>query len=206
MNRNNDPNMQQPDMRGKNTSGHTHLPTNFTGMPMNGVYTPYYFPMDPNDFVFIDFGSGKGRTLLLASEWRFKKIIGVEFARDLHEIAHKNCRTYRNSKQRCLEIESVHMDATEFPLPNGKSVYYFFNPFSPEIFSKVLENIRKSFIARPRKIYIFYYRSHEPAIRLIEAMGIMRKVETRPLRYDFTSPRQREFVVYESKDPRADPG
>jgi len=36
-------------------------------------------PADLRNFVFIDFGSGKGRTLLLASHWNFKNInwIGV---------------------------------------------------------------------------------------------------------------------------------
>jgi len=38
-----------------------------------------------SEFTFIDFGSGKGRVLFLASEYPYKKIIGVELARMLHE-------------------------------------------------------------------------------------------------------------------------
>src|SRR5215475_14101173 len=33
-----------------------------------------------DQYTFIDFGSGKGRALLLASEFPFKEIVGVEFA------------------------------------------------------------------------------------------------------------------------------
>ena len=44
-------------------------------------------PFDFNKFVFVDFGSGKGRTLLLASDYDFKRIDGVEFAKELHIVA-----------------------------------------------------------------------------------------------------------------------
>jgi hypothetical protein len=44
------------------------------------------------DFTFIDLGSGKGRALLLASEFPFQEIIGVELGPELHEIAKKNIR------------------------------------------------------------------------------------------------------------------
>ena len=34
--------------------------------------------LDFHDFVFVDLGSGKGRTLLMASEYPFRRIVGVE--------------------------------------------------------------------------------------------------------------------------------
>ena len=49
--------------------------------------------------VFLDFGCGKGRVLLIASEYKFKKIIGIEFSPELAGIALKNilsCRDYNN--------------------------------------------------------------------------------------------------------------
>src|SRR5215469_11495850 len=39
------------------------------------------------NYTFIDIGSGKGRMLFVAAEYPFEKVIGVEFAVDLHEIA-----------------------------------------------------------------------------------------------------------------------
>src|SRR5690242_5062036 len=38
------------------------------------------------DFTFIDLGSGKGRTLLMASDYPFRAIIGVELLPALHQI------------------------------------------------------------------------------------------------------------------------
>jgi hypothetical protein len=40
---------------------------------------------DYAQYTFVDVGSGKGRMLFVAAEYRFRKVIGVEFATDLHE-------------------------------------------------------------------------------------------------------------------------
>jgi predicted rRNA methylase YqxC with S4 and FtsJ domains len=36
------------------------------------------------NFTFIDFGSGKGRVVMLALEYGFKKVVGVEYSVTLH--------------------------------------------------------------------------------------------------------------------------
>jgi hypothetical protein len=112
--------------------------------------------IDYNNFIFIDFGSGKGRALLLASELPFKKIIGIEFVPELHFAALENIRRYRSKTQKCHAIESVLMDASAFALPKEKLICYFYNPFTEEIMSGVLSNIRLSLVEHPRDIYIIY--------------------------------------------------
>ena len=54
--------------------------------------------IDFSDYTFIDYGSGKGRTLLLASNFSFKKIIGVEYGNDLNEVAIRNLDTFQSSQ------------------------------------------------------------------------------------------------------------
>jgi hypothetical protein len=49
------------------------------------------------DFTFIDFGSGKSRALLIAREYGFGKVIGVEHSIPLHDAAEKNVRALRLS-------------------------------------------------------------------------------------------------------------
>jgi len=108
------------------------------------------------DFTLIDFGSGKGRALLLASELPFKKVVGVEFSPELHEIAQRNVRTFRSERQQCREIELVCTDALEYPLPDGPGVYYFFNPFVKEIMEGMVARIEQSYRKQPREIYVLY--------------------------------------------------
>ncbi|HYT95095.1 MAG TPA: class I SAM-dependent methyltransferase [Gemmataceae bacterium] len=108
------------------------------------------------DFVFIDFGSGKGRSLLLASQLPFRKIIGVEFAPELHQIAEQNVRSFRCDGQKCKDIELVCGDAAEYALPPLPTVVYFFNPFGAEVMARVIANIRKSWAEHPREMYVVY--------------------------------------------------
>ena len=61
-------------------------------------------------FTFIDLGSGMGRAVLVASEFPFRRVVGVEISAELHAIASDNARRYRG-RQRCRDVELVHMDA-----------------------------------------------------------------------------------------------
>jgi len=108
------------------------------------------------DFTFIDFGSGKGRALLLASELPFKKVIGVEFSPELHEVAQQNVRAFQSERQQCRDIELVCTDALEYQLPDGPGVYYFFNPFVKEVMEGMVARIEQSYRRRPHEIYILY--------------------------------------------------
>ena len=46
-------------------------------------------PIDFSEFTFMDLGSGKGRTLLMASEYPFRRIVGVEILPELHRLPRK---------------------------------------------------------------------------------------------------------------------
>jgi SAM-dependent methyltransferase len=113
-------------------------------------------PIKHEEFVFVDFGSGKGRALLLASHFPFKKIIGVEMTPQLNEIARKNIRIYKDKRRKCFDVESISSEATVFPIPVEKAVFYFFNPFGSNVMSQVLTNIEDSLKRRRREIFIIY--------------------------------------------------
>jgi hypothetical protein len=113
-------------------------------------------PPGLEDFVFVDLGSGKGRALLLAADYPFKRIVGIEFARELHEVATRNVVSYRSPTQRCTEFELRCQDAVDYELPPEKIVLYLYNPFGEVVLERVLENTRRSFEDRPRTIYVLY--------------------------------------------------
>ncbi|MFJ9634684.1 class I SAM-dependent methyltransferase [Streptomyces sp. NPDC101175] len=107
-------------------------------------------PFRYEEATFIDFGSGKGRALLVASEFPFKRIIGVEHSGHLCEIAARNVQRYDSRSKKCSAIEVCHQDATEFEIPDGAGVFYFYEPFSPAVAEQVLENIERSLSRVPR--------------------------------------------------------
>lgn len=116
-----------------------------------------HVPIRPGADVFVDFGSGKGRIVLLAAAFPFRRIIGVEFSRQLHATAQQNLEAIRPTLF-CQEIELVHADATRWPIPAEATVLFFFNPFEGEVLAQVFDNIRRSLGAAPRPLTIIYVR------------------------------------------------
>jgi SAM-dependent methyltransferase len=109
------------------------------------------------DFTFVDLGSGKGRALLMASEYPFHRIIGVEFLASLHRIAQQNLREYKSNSQKCFAIESICADATTFLFPADPLVIYLFNPLPESGLRQVIVNLEHSLRAHPRAVYVLYH-------------------------------------------------
>jgi len=126
------------------------------------------------DFTFIDLGSGKGRVLLMASDYPFRRIIGVELLPALHQIAQENLAKYRSESQRCLVLESICGDATEFQFPAEPIVLYLFNPFPESGLRKVLANLEQSLREHPRACYVLY---HNPLLEhVLGSCAALRKI------------------------------
>jgi SAM-dependent methyltransferase len=111
---------------------------------------------DLSRFDFIDFGSGKGRVLLVASHYPFRQVVGVEFSPELHEIAEENIRRYQNPARRCQAMRSICADAATFALPEHACVLYFNNPFAGPILAQVLRNIHVAREPAHPKVYVLY--------------------------------------------------
>src|SRR5436853_2105171 len=104
-----------------------------------------------NEDVFLDFGSGMGRAVIMAAKYPFRKIYGVEIAPQLNKIASQNVRSAL-PRLKCRDIELITANAREFVIPDEVTVIYFFNPFSGEVLSDVLNNVRASLRRRPRAL------------------------------------------------------
>ena len=113
-------------------------------------------PVRHEEYTFIDCGSGKGIALLLASEFPFRRILGIEFAADLHRIALKNIGNFQNAAQRCHQIESVCADATTYEWPTEPLVFYLYNPFGEAVLQSFLERVEQSWRQTPRDIWFIY--------------------------------------------------
>jgi 16S rRNA G966 N2-methylase RsmD len=114
------------------------------------------------DFTFVDLGSGKGRTLLMAADYPFKRIIGVELLPTLHQIAQQNIADYKAESQKSFALESICADASTFSPPEGALLIYLFNPFPETILRQVAANIRKSLKMNPRPLFVVFHNpEHE---------------------------------------------
>ena len=112
--------------------------------------------IDHAAFTFVDFGSGKGRAVLLASEFPFRKIVGIEFSADLNDVARRNVHAFRSHRRQCRDIELLCIDALQYALPEGPVVCYFYNPFDREVMERVVDRVVQSCRENPREVYVLY--------------------------------------------------
>ena len=104
----------------------------------------------------LDFGCGKGRPLLVALEHGVKKVIGVEYDKNLCDICLNNLNNYSKGKNYDCKYEVIEMDASFYNIDDDVNVILLFNPFDEQILAKVMSNISKSIKRKSRIIYIVY--------------------------------------------------
>jgi SAM-dependent methyltransferase len=125
-------------------------------------------------FTFIDLGSGKGRTLLMASDYPFRRIVGVELLPALNDAALDNLTKYQSEAQKCFAIESICRDATDFTFPAEPILLFLFNPFTESGLRRVISNLERSLREHPREIYVLY---HNPLLEHVMAeSGAVKKI------------------------------
>ncbi|MGH9392555.1 MAG: hypothetical protein ACRD1E_00150 [Terriglobales bacterium] len=111
------------------------------------------------EFVFCDFGCGRGRALMLASAYPFRQIRGVDYDRDLVLSAQRHLERWarrRWPRQLCRDLAAEWADATTWAFPVAPSVFYFNEPLFPPALEIVAARIRASLAAAPRPAYVLY--------------------------------------------------
>lgn len=131
-------------------------------------------PISFEDFTFVDIGSGKGRTLLLASEFPFPRIIGIELLDTLHRAAEENIRDYCARADPRAKIESLAMDACEFEFPPDPLVVYLFHPLPETSLRRVVGKLEQSLARVPREVWVVY---HNPVLE--QALSASKLLERR---------------------------
>jgi 16S rRNA G966 N2-methylase RsmD len=96
----------------------------------------------PEEHVFLDYGAGMGRAVVLAALLPFKRVIGVELSEELTGVANENIQSSR-SKLVCKDVSMICEDATTYQPTSDITLFYFNNPFAGDILEKVLQNIRE---------------------------------------------------------------
>jgi SAM-dependent methyltransferase len=171
-----------------------------------GVFHSAYQPTDPamfremmaalpiqfEQFSLVDLGSGKGRTLLLASEYPFQRIVGVEILPELHRAAEENIRAYRQSTGRGGQIDAILADACKYDFPETPLVVYLFNPLPEAGLRRVIGRMEESLRKAPRSIWIVY---HNPVLEAVFSGSQMLE----------PAGRGRHYSLYRAKEARVSP-
>ncbi|MBV8639709.1 MAG: methyltransferase domain-containing protein [Candidatus Eremiobacteraeota bacterium] len=90
---------------------------------------------------FVDVGAGMGRAVLLAAEYPFKQVTGIELSPGLYEVARENLERADRSRRTCRDVRLVRGDARSWSYPPGNLVVFLYNPFDGEAMRATLGSI-----------------------------------------------------------------
>lgn len=107
------------------------------------------------DDVFLDYGCGKGRVLVMAARRSFARVIGVDISPELCEVARRNLESDR-SRRRCGQVEVVAADVTEWDVPDDVTIVFMHNPFRGQVFEQAVAALLASLDRNPRRIRVIY--------------------------------------------------
>ncbi len=153
----------------------------FVSPSFNTHYNPYeptsyetletlieHYPIDKNDHI-VDFGCGKGRVNFFLHHFTGASVKGIEMKDEFFEGAQINLEKYKkNFPDSTSTIEFLVCLAEEYRITERDNRFYFFNPFSVQIFQKVVNNILHSVEEYPRSVDIILYYPHEDYIYYLE--------------------------------------
>jgi SAM-dependent methyltransferase len=125
--------------------------------------------VDPATTTFIDLGCGKGRALIVAAQYAFKQIIGVEYSPELAAICDQNLRKAKCRSRSRVIVE----DAATFVPPAGNLLVFMNNPFKAEIAVKVYARLA----AHPERVVLAY---RGPGHEIIRETGLFEEMLRRP--------------------------
>jgi SAM-dependent methyltransferase len=121
------------------------------------------------NYSFVDLGCGKGRAVMMASEFRFREVVGVELHPGLAGVAEANVTAWSAAGRAVCPVRIVCQDATEFAFPDGACLLYLFNPFAAPVIEQLVHRIESDFRERPGLLDLIYFNPE--AGDLLEAHG-----------------------------------
>ena len=109
---------------------------------------------------FVDLGCGKGKPLLVAATYPFRRLVGVDISPACVAVARRNLARYRPQPVDPSRVELLTLDAEDFVFPDEPLVVYLFNPFPGAVLERVVAHLEASLRERPRPAAVAYVNPH----------------------------------------------
>ena len=138
---------------------------------------------DQGDAAFVDIGCGKGRALIVAGEFPFRSVVGIEISPELARIAEQNAKTVAREHPQRTEIAVITGDALDIAhLPDGNLVIYLYNTFGRNLIERLLRNVEQLIGRDGRTIFVVYYNPVWGQV--FDGSSLLRRVFAENLPYD----------------------
>lgn len=108
-----------------------------------------------NSVSLVDLGCGKGRAMVVAAHFGFRKITGIDFAAELCKEATANMLK-TNIQFPGLEWRVIEGNVLDYAISEDDSVFFLFNPFNEETLVSFLDKLDSSLMQSPRTTWFLY--------------------------------------------------
>lgn len=144
---------------------HRYEPTSYESL--NTLIQEYKFT--ENDSI-IDFGCGKGRLNFFINNFFNCYTTGIEMNNYYYEICIDNLNSYNNNNNKYTsnKMKFLKCFAQEYKIKENDNKFYFFNPFSIQIFISVVNNILDSVDKNPRIVDIILHYPSDDYVNYLE--------------------------------------
>lgn len=116
-------------------------------------------PVELGTFTFVDIGSGKGAAVLMASEFPFKRLVGVELSADLVEISKRNVLKFNASTRKALSPEWIQGDFFKWVIPKSPKLFFFNNPFPADMTLAAIHRLESSLAEHPQPALLVFRKA-----------------------------------------------
>lgn len=110
-----------------------------------------------------------GRAMLLASEFPFRAVVGVELNPTLARIGRRNMSIWRTAGRAKAPMRMLCKNAADFDLPPGPCVVFLFNPFGAPVFRRLLSQWTRTLAGREGQIDILYVNNEQERVLRMQA-------------------------------------
>ena len=147
---------------------------------------------------FVDYGCGKGRVSFYVHN-RFQcKVTGIEMNGRLYEDVLTNLYHYRGKVQRKkdgqLHFERCYAEAFEVEPTDNR--FYFFNPFSVQVFTKVVGRILESVADHGRSVDLILYYPSMDYVQYLETKTAFNLLKEIKLGGIYENNEDERFLIY----------
>ena len=149
----------------------------------------------------VDFGCGKGRVPFYANYYFHTYSVGIERDEKLYKQALENkerfCKRRTAGKGKIKFFWGL---AEDYQFGERDNIFYFFNPFTSEVFMWVINNLLDSVMEHPRTVDLLLYYPHETYVYFLENQTpfILEKEICIPEKFP-KDPNER-FLIYRFRD------
>ena len=109
---------------------------------------------------FVDLGCGKGKPLLVAATYAFRRLVGIDISPACIAVARRNLARYRPQPVDPSRVELLALDAEDYVFPEDPLVVYLFNPFPGAVLERVVAHLEASLRECPRPAAVVYVNPH----------------------------------------------